>query len=92
MASSSSTLSWSLQQEHQVSPAGPSGHEGVTGPAWLPGMMDLSTKTSLSQTIENQQSIVTGLTKQDTSDGTFQSTDLVSTDIQACVIYTFAQW
>ncbi|XP_053535619.1 GRIP and coiled-coil domain-containing protein 2 isoform X2 [Ictalurus punctatus] len=69
MASSSSMLSWSLQQEDQDSPLG---KEGAAEPAWLSAMADLSMKTSkLFQHFENLQSIVTGLMKQETSDRTF---------------------
>ncbi|XP_053477517.1 paramyosin-like isoform X2 [Ictalurus furcatus] len=69
MASSSSMLSWSLQQEGQDSP---SGKEGAAEPAWLSAMADLSMKTSeLFQHFENLQSIVIGLMKQETSDRTF---------------------
>ncbi|XP_053491793.1 protein Daple-like isoform X8 [Ictalurus furcatus] len=86
MASSSSMLSWSLQQEDLDSPAG---QEGAAEPAWLSGMAALSMKISeLFHQVENLQSIVTDLMKQETSGRTFitDTTSELTSDVQGPIL------
>ncbi|KAF4078979.1 hypothetical protein AMELA_G00187960 [Ameiurus melas] len=86
MESTSSMLSWSLQQEDLDSA---SGQEGAAEPEWISGMADLSMKISeLFQQVENLQSIVTDLMKQRNSDRTLNTdaTSELTSDVKGTVL------
>ncbi|XP_017334742.1 glutamine-rich protein 2 isoform X2 [Ictalurus punctatus] len=86
MASTASMLSSSLPQEDLDSTAG---QEGAAEPEWLSGMADLSMKISeLFQQVENLQSIVTDLKKQENTDTTSELTS----DVQRAVLQLQAEF
>ncbi|XP_053492832.1 glutamine-rich protein 2-like isoform X2 [Ictalurus furcatus] len=86
MASTASMLSSSLPQEDLDSTAG---QEGAAEPEWLSGMADLSMKISeLFQQVENLQSIITDLKKQENTDTTSELTS----DVQGAVLQLQAEF